>query len=106
MADRLALLPLTGAGETHCIVCDHWVDCKFYRRTVHAADMRHPECLQAERDASGLRAVKEAAVAYLAADEAANIAVRSDALCYGSNTEDAIKASHVAFDALRAALKE
>ena len=68
--------------------------------------LRLPACLSAERDADRLRAVEVAARDYAVADDAAQAAIVEDGLCYGADTEAAIKAANDAWAALRAALKE
>ena len=80
---RLAILPLTGAGEKTCEQC-RWLRtdeddgpwCQLYRgcplevETSPPQYDRLPRCLSAEREAARLRAVEGAARAYFAADDA------------------------------------
>lgn len=109
--ERLALLPLTGAGETTCDKCHHRVldVCDIHGRLLsdHGKPYeRFALCIRSERDAARLRAVEVAARAYAEADDAAQAAVVEDSLCYGADTEAAMKAANEALAALCAALKE
>ena len=110
MTDRLALLPLTGAVERECRDCVYLdrSHCDAFEASlpVSAVPWRLPACLAAEQAAARLRAVEVAARAYVDADDAAHAAIVEDGLCYGSDTEAAIKAANDAWAALRAALKE
>lgn len=122
MTTRLALLPLTGAGERTCDGCQACLpvetgsgaECGMHGDGIRPHELlikqgmylRLPQCLSAERDAARLRKVEVAARDYAVADDAAQAAIVEDGLCYGADTEAAIKAANDAWAALRAALKE
>lgn len=104
MTTRLALLPLTGAGDKYCKHCNRLGvgRCTAFGRHLGVAGvpMRIPECLSAERDAARMRKVEAAARALLEAVDA----------YYGTTDvrriDKAIGAKNRAEAALRAALKE
>jgi hypothetical protein len=92
-ANRLALLPMTGAGERECKQCE--VFCPFGVCAGDSDTHRDPQCLSAERDAARLRAVEVAARALLDAWEAPYV-----------DAEEELRRCMGPILALRAALKE
>lgn len=104
MADRLALLPLTGAGERECGECVYLdrSHCDAFDASlpVSAVPWRLPACLDAEREATRLRDVELAARALMDAVDAYHA-------CPGVRHIDRlVGAKNRAEAALRAALKE
>lgn len=103
---RLAILPLTGAGERECRDCVYLdrshCDALDASLPVSAVPWRLPECIQAERDAARLRAVEGAARAYVEADDVFN----SETLATEADMAAAQARVMATWAALRAALKE
>jgi len=112
---RLAILPLTGAGERECKQCRHLdaheapfaPSCQltgYGLCSVEGRAQRDSECLSAERDAARLRAIEAAARAYFAADDALAEKMQ-ESEHWGDIDAESARAGE-ALLALRAALKE
>lgn len=120
MTDRLALLPLTGAGERECKQCRHLdaheapfaPSCQltgYGLCSVEGRAQRDSECLSAERDAARLRAVEVASVrAVELLQETRFMAIGSGPIAEWAKTPEGKNHALVweALQALRAALKE
>lgn len=118
--ERLALLPLTGAGERTCDGCQACLpvetgsgaECGMHGDGIRPHELltkqgmylRLPQCLSAERDAARLRAVEGAARAYFAADDALAEKMQESEHWRDIDAESARAGE--ALLALRAALKE
>jgi hypothetical protein len=105
---RHALIQLTGAGETTCSSCHRYPVCNFVRFPEHTTPRPEP-CLSAEREATRLRAIEEAARACVVLLEQTRfMAIGGGPISEWAQTPEGKNHAIVweALQALRAALKE